>query len=65
MYGIPEFRLPKSIVEKEVKILKDYGVEVQTNVVIGKTLTIDELFEQGIITREEYEAKKKDLLNRM
>ena len=47
VYGIPEFRLPKSIVEKEVEILKDYGVEVQTNVVIGKTLTIDELFEQG------------------
>ncbi len=47
VYGIPEFRLPKNIVEKEVEALKKYGVEVQTNVVIGKTLTVDELFEQG------------------
>ncbi|MGI6264141.1 MAG: NADPH-dependent glutamate synthase [Acutalibacteraceae bacterium] len=47
VYGIPEFRLPKSIVAKEVDTLKALGVEVQTNVVIGKTLTIDELFEQG------------------
>jgi len=47
VYGIPEFRLPKSIVAKEVETLKDLGVDVQTNVVIGKTLTIDELFEMG------------------
>ncbi len=47
VYGIPEFRLPKSIVEKEVETLKKYGVDVETNVVIGKTLTIDELFEEG------------------
>ncbi|MBO5328617.1 MAG: NAD(P)-binding protein, partial [Clostridia bacterium] len=47
VYGIPEFRLPKDIVKKEVDTLKKYGVEVQTNVVIGKTLTIDELFEMG------------------
>lgn len=47
VYGIPEFRLPKAIVQKEVETLKKYGVDVQTNVVIGKTLTIDELFEDG------------------
>ncbi len=47
VYGIPEFRLPKSIVAKEVETLKALGVDVQTNVVIGKTLTIDELFEDG------------------
>lgn len=47
VYGIPEFRLPKSIVQKEVETLKQYGVEIETNVVIGKTLTIDELFEAG------------------
>lgn len=47
VYGIPEFRLPKTIVEKEVQTLKALGVDVQTNVVIGKTLTVDELFESG------------------
>ena len=47
VYGIPEFRLPKKIVAKEVDTLKKLGVKVETNVVIGKTLTIDELFEQG------------------
>ena len=47
VYGIPEFRLPKSIVSKEVETLKEYGVDIQTNVVIGKTLTVDELFEDG------------------
>ena len=47
VYGIPEFRLPKSIVAKEVETLKALGVDVETNVVIGKTLTIDELFEDG------------------
>ena len=47
VYGIPEFRLPKSIVAKEVNTLKELGVDVETNVVIGKTLTIDELFENG------------------
>jgi len=47
VYGIPEFRLPKAIVAKEVDTLKKLGVDVQTNVVIGKTLTIDELFEMG------------------
>lgn len=47
VYGIPEFRLPKSIVAKEVDTLKALGVDVEPNVVIGKTLTIDELFEMG------------------
>ena len=47
VYGIPEFRLPKSIVAKEVDTLKALGVDVETNVVIGKTLTIDELFDMG------------------
>ena len=47
VYGIPEFRLPKSIVKKEVETLKALGVEVMTNVVIGKTLTVDELFGMG------------------
>ena len=45
VYGIPEFRLPKSIVAREVDGLKDLGVDLETNVVIGKTLTIDELFD--------------------
>lgn len=47
VYGIPEFRLPKKIVKKEVDNLVAMGVEMQTNIVIGKTLTIDELFDMG------------------
>ena len=47
VYGIPEFRLPKKIVAKEIDTLKKLGVKIETNVVIGKTLTVDELFEQG------------------
>lgn len=47
VYGIPEFRLPKEIVKKEVEALKKYGVTIETNVVVGKTVTIDELFEEG------------------
>lgn len=47
VYGIPEFRLPKSIVAKEVDTLKALGVDIETNVVIGKTLTVDELFNMG------------------
>lgn len=43
MYGIPEFRLPKAIVQKEISTLKDMGVEINTNVVVGKTITVDEL----------------------
>jgi len=48
-YGIPEFRLPKRIVDIEVERLKDLGVEIECNVVVGKTVTLDEL-------REEYDA---------
>ncbi|HPF88392.1 MAG TPA: NADPH-dependent glutamate synthase [Candidatus Limiplasma sp.] len=47
VYGIPEFRLPKAIVQTEIDNLKALGVKIETNVVIGKTLTIDELFAQG------------------
>ena len=46
VYGIPEFRLPKAIVKKEIEGLKDLGVEIVTNMVIGKILTIDELMEE-------------------
>ncbi len=47
VYGIPEFRLPKAIVANEVKKLEALGVDVETDVVIGKTLSVDELFEDG------------------
>ena len=47
VYGIPEFRLPKAIVAKEVDTLNKLGVNLETNVVIGKTLTVDELFDMG------------------
>ncbi len=47
VYGIPEFRLPKDIVKKEIDNLKDLGVDVQTNMVIGKVLSIDELMDMG------------------
>ena len=47
VYGIPEFRLPKIIVQKEIDNLKAIGVDIETNMVIGKVLTIDELFDMG------------------
>lgn len=47
MYGIPQFRLPKEIVQKEIDALKAKGVEVKTDMVIGKVLEIDELFDMG------------------
>ena len=47
VYGIPEFRLPKTIVQREIDTLKAMGVEVMTNMVIGKIISIDELFEDG------------------
>lgn len=47
VYGIPEFRLPKAIVQKEIDTLKSIGVKVETNMVIGRVLSIDELFEDG------------------
>jgi len=46
-YGIPEFRLPKSIVEREVNYIKDLGVKIQCNVVVGRTVTVDDLFKKG------------------
>lgn len=47
MYGIPQFRLPKEIVQKEISKLKDLGVDIQTNMVTGKVVSVDELFEEG------------------
>lgn len=47
VYGIPEFRLPKSIVQKEIDGLKAIGVKVETNMIVGRTVTVDELFESG------------------
>lgn len=50
-YGIPEFRLPKSIVQKEIEGLKELGVKVETNTVVGKSVSIDELMkEEGFET---------------
>ncbi len=46
VYGIPEFRLPKSIVQKEIDTLKDLGVKIETNMVIGKVISIDELINE-------------------
>ena len=47
VYGIPEFRLPKAIVAKEIDTLKALGVEIKTNAVVGKLVSVDELFDQG------------------
>lgn len=47
VYGIPEFRLPKAIVANEVKKLTAMGVDLETDMVVGKTYTIDEMFEEG------------------
>lgn len=47
LYGIPEFRLPKEIVAQEVNFLERLGVKVECNAVVGRTVTLDELFEQG------------------
>ncbi len=47
MYGIPEFRLPKEIVQHEINGLKEMGVDIQTNTVIGRTESVDDLFEDG------------------
>ena len=47
MYGIPQFRLPKEIVQKEISSLKEKGVDIETDMVMGKVLTIDELFDMG------------------
>jgi glutamate synthase (NADPH/NADH) small chain len=50
VYGIPEFRLPKSIVAQEIKTLEDLGVKFQHNVIVGKTVSISELKEEGYET---------------
>lgn len=47
VYGIPEFRLPKTIVEKEINGIRQLGVEIKTNMVIGKIHTVDELLADG------------------
>jgi glutamate synthase (NADPH/NADH) small chain len=47
MYGIPEFRLPKELVQKEIDSVKKLGVDIKTNMVIGKILSLDELKEEG------------------
>lgn len=47
MYGIPEFRLPKSLVEKEIGSIIDLGVTIERNVVVGRSITVDELFNEG------------------
>jgi glutamate synthase (NADPH/NADH) small chain len=47
MYGIPEFRLPKKLVEKEIAAALKLGVKIEKNVIIGKSITIDELFKEG------------------
>jgi len=46
-YGIPEFRLPKEIVSREVEALEKMGVELECNVIIGRTITVEQLFEEG------------------
>ena len=58
VYGIPEFRLPKSIVQKEVDNLKALGVKVETNMVIGRILTIEEL-------KDEYADSKSQMRSEM
>ena len=47
MYGIPEFRLPKAIVQKEIQTLKSLGVEIMTDMVIGKVLSVDDIMDMG------------------
>lgn len=46
-YGIPEFRLPKSIVSREIDLLRKIGVEIRTDIIVGKTITIEELCDEG------------------
>ena len=46
-YGIPEFRLPKDLVAKEIETVEKLGVDIETNVIVGRSVTIDELIDQG------------------
>ena len=47
MYGIPEFRLPKALVQKEIDAIRNLGVKIVTNAVVGRAMTVDELLEEG------------------
>ncbi|HNS32043.1 MAG TPA: NADPH-dependent glutamate synthase [bacterium] len=47
VYGIPEFRLPKNVVTREINLLKKLGVEIKTDIIVGRTITLDEIFEMG------------------
>ncbi len=47
IYGIPEFRLPKALVKQEIDTLKDLGVKIETNVIIGKSYSVQDLFDDG------------------
>ena len=47
VYGIPEFRLPKALVAKEIESVEKLGVKIETNVIVGRSVTIDELMEDG------------------
>ncbi len=46
MYGIPEFRLPNELVQEEIENLRELGVQIETNVIVGKTITVDEMFDE-------------------
>ncbi len=46
VYGIPEFRLPKQIIREQIEYMREMGVEFETDVVVGRTVTIDELIEE-------------------
>ncbi len=46
-YGIPEFRLPQKIIDREVEFVKSLGVDIKLNWIVGRTQTVDELFEEG------------------
>ena len=58
VYGIPEFRLPKAIVKGEVDNLRKMGVEFETNVVVGKSVTIDELMQRRALRRGLYRHRR-------
>ncbi len=47
MYGIPEFRLPKALVQKEIDNIRKLGVKIVTNAVVGRAMTVEELLEEG------------------
>ncbi len=47
VYGIPEFRLPKSLVAKEIENVKKLGVKIESNIIVGRSITVDELLEDG------------------